>query len=68
MLERLSKEAKRRTTVATLFPNEVSALRLVRAVLMEISEEWEAGKIYLKMDNAPSLSSEAKPRLYRNSC
>ena len=57
MLERLSKEAKRRTTVATLFPNEVSALRLVRAVLMEISEEWEAGKIYLRMHNISKENS-----------
>lgn len=46
-LERLNKEIKRRTRVATLFPNEASCLRLVSAVLMETSEEWEAGKAYL---------------------
>ena len=46
-LERVNKEIKRRTRVATLFPNEASCLRLVSAVLMEISEEWEAGKAYL---------------------
>lgn len=46
-LERLHKEIKRRTRVATLFPNEASLLRLVTAVLMEVSEEWETGKIYL---------------------
>lgn len=39
LLERLNKEIKRRTRVATLFPNEASLLRLVSAVLMEISEE-----------------------------
>ena len=50
MLERLSKEIKRRTRVATLFPNEASLLRLVTAVLMEISEEWETEKIYLRME------------------
>ena len=48
MLERVNKEVKRRTQVATLFPNEASLLRLVSAVLMEISEEWETGKVYLK--------------------
>ena len=32
MLERINKEIKRRTRVATLFPNEPSALRLVTAV------------------------------------
>ena len=37
MLERLNEEIKRRTRVAGLFPNESSALRLVSAVLMEIS-------------------------------
>ena len=48
MLERVNKEVKRRTRVATLFPNEASLLRLVTAVLMEISEDWETGKVYLK--------------------
>ena len=41
MLERINREIKRRTRVANLFPNEASLLRLVSAVLMEISEEWE---------------------------
>lgn len=46
-LERVNKEIKRRTSVATLFPNEESILRLVSALLMEISEEWETGRIYI---------------------
>lgn len=50
VLERVNKEIKRRTRVATLFPNEASCLRLVTAVIMEISDEWETGRIYLKMD------------------
>ena len=33
--------------VATLFPNDASLLRLVTAVLIEISEEWETGKRYV---------------------
>jgi putative transposase len=49
MLENLNKQIKRRTCVAGLFPNEASALRLVTAVLMEQSEEWETGKVYLTM-------------------
>ena len=44
-IERLNKEIKRRTRVATLFPNEESLLRLVSAVLSEISEDWETGKV-----------------------
>ncbi len=46
-LERVNKEVKRRTRVATMFPNEASCLRLVAAVLMEISDEWQSGKAYL---------------------
>jgi len=52
LLERLNKEIKRRTRVATLFPNEAALLRLASAVLMEISEEWETEKIYLRMENS----------------
>jgi transposase-like protein len=47
LLECLNKELRRRTRVATLFPNEASLLRLVSAVLIEFSEEWETGKVYL---------------------
>jgi len=49
MLERLNQEIKRRTRVATLFPNEASLLRLVSAILSEQSDEWETGKVYLTM-------------------
>ena len=48
-LERVCKEIRRRTRVATIFPNEASCLRLVSAVLMEISETWETGRIYLEL-------------------
>jgi putative transposase len=50
MLERLNKEIKRRTRVATLFPNEASLLRLVSAVLAEVDEEWQTGKCYLNTE------------------
>jgi transposase-like protein len=46
-VERLNEEIRRRTWVARLFPNEASCLRLVTAILMEASEEWETGKAYL---------------------
>jgi putative transposase len=54
VLERTNKEVKRRTRVATLFPNEAALLRLVSAVLMEISEDWETEQIYFKMENRNS--------------
>ena len=45
-LERVNKEIRRRTRVVGVFPNEASCLRLVSAILMEISEEWQIGKHY----------------------
>ena len=48
-VERLNREVKRRTRVVGIFPNEASCLRLVSAILLEISDEWEAGRIYLSM-------------------
>jgi transposase-like protein len=40
VIERLNREIKRRTRVASIFPNENSCLRLVTAIVMEMSEEW----------------------------
>ncbi len=58
-LERLNQEIKRRTCVATLFPNEASLLRLADAILREISEEWEKGKDYLRLhDDVPANGTE----------
>jgi putative transposase len=48
-LERLSQEIKRRIRVVRVFPNEPSCLRLISAVVMEIGEEYEFGRVYLKM-------------------
>jgi len=45
-LERINKEIRRRTRVVGVFPNETSCLRLVSALLMETSEEWQIGKRY----------------------
>jgi putative transposase len=50
-LERVNQEVRRRTRVCRHFPNEASCLRLVSAVLMEISDEWETGKTYLTFND-----------------
>ena len=55
-LERVNQELRRRTRVASLFPNEASLLRLVSALLAETSQEWETGKIYLNMENQSQSS------------
>jgi transposase-like protein len=46
-LERVNQEIRRRTRVVGIFPNEAACLRLVSAILMEISDEWQASKAYL---------------------
>ena len=49
-LERVCLEIRRRTRVAGIFPNEDSCSRLVSALLMEVSETWETGRIYLSFE------------------
>jgi putative transposase len=46
-VERLHREVRRRARVVSIFPNQASCLRLVTAVLAEISDEWLTGRIYL---------------------
>ena len=55
-LERVNQELKRRTRVARVFPNEKSLLRLITALLVETSDDWETGKIYLNMECQPQPS------------
>ena len=49
-LERLNQEIKRRTHVIRIFPNEESALRLIRALAVEIHEDWIEVHRYLNME------------------
>lgn len=51
-LERLNQEIKRRTRVVRIFPNPESCLRLISAILMETSENWQTGHVYLRLDLA----------------
>lgn len=46
-VERVNRELKRRTRVASLFPNTESLLRLATALAVEISDDWESGRTYL---------------------
>ncbi len=50
-LERLNREIKRRTQVVSIFPNDASCLRLVTAIISEISDDWLAAKIYIKFSD-----------------
>ncbi len=51
MLERLNQEIKRRTHVVRIFPNSESCLRLVRALAVEMHENWLEAMRYLNMDH-----------------
>lgn len=63
LVERLNEEIKRRTRVARLFPNEAACLRLVSAILMEISEDWQtADKRYVVFEDEEQSEDN---RIYR---
>ena len=50
MLERINQELKRRTHIIRIFPNEASCLRLIRALAVEIHEDWIEAHRYLNME------------------
>ena len=56
----VNQEIVRRTRVVRVFPNEASCLRLVTALVMEISEEWETGRAYLTFTDS-NESSDRNP-------
>jgi transposase-like protein len=65
MLERINREIRRRTRVATLFPNEAACLRLVGAILLETHDEWVTEKIYLNMEYLTRHLAENEKPIYR---
>lgn len=60
MLERLNQEIKRRTHIVRIFPNAKACLRLVRALAVEIHEDWIEAHRYLNMD---MLREHLKPTM-----
>ena len=62
MLERQNEEIKRRTYVIRIFPTAESCLRLVRALAVELHENWIEATRYLNMD----LLIERKKEELRN--
>lgn len=51
-VERLHREVRRRSRIVSIFPNPASCLRLVSAVLAEISEDWLTGRTYMIFEGA----------------
>jgi putative transposase len=59
LLERLNEEIERRTHVVRIFPNAESCLRLVRALAVEMHENWLEAHRYLNMDDLREHKKEA---------
>jgi len=45
-----NRELRRRTRVASIFPNSDFCLRLVCALFAELDDEWLTGKVYLNFN------------------
>jgi putative transposase len=63
MLERLMEEIKRRTHVVRIFPNTDSCLRLLRALAVEMHENWIEAVRYLNMEYLKEHKKEALRRI-----
>lgn len=63
MLERLNEEIKRRTLVVRIFPNTNSCLRLIRALAVEMHENWIEATRYLNMDFLKEHRKQAARRV-----
>jgi len=63
MLERLMEEIKRRTLVVRIFPNAAACLRLIRALAVEVDENWIEAMQYLNMEPLAEQKREALRKL-----
>ncbi len=59
MMERLNEEIRRRERVIRVFPNDASALRLIGALLAEMSEVRQE-KLYFDMTEYHGWTAERK--------
>jgi putative transposase len=63
LLERLNEEIKRRTLVVRIFPNAAACLRLIRALSVEMHENWIEAIRYLNMEYLKEHKKELMRRV-----
>jgi putative transposase len=63
MLERIMEEIKRRTLVVRIFPNAAGCLRLVRALAVEMHENWIEAIRYLNMEPLREQNKDARRQI-----
>jgi len=59
----INKDLKQRSRVVGIFPNQESCLRYASLRLMEIDEEWQTGRRYLKINKEDQFLQEDDPLL-----
>ena len=57
-LERLNREVKRRSNVASIFPNDAAIERLVGAILLEQNDEWAVSRRYMSLEPLARLCDD----------
>ena len=58
LIEYLNKLIKKRSKVIGIFPNAKSCIRYISCLLMEIDEDWQTGRRYMRMDSIEENESE----------
>ena len=59
----INKDLKQRSKVVGIFPNQESCLRYVCIRLMEIDEEWQTGRRYIKITKEDQNLEQNDPLL-----
>ncbi|MDD4765864.1 MAG: transposase, partial [Atribacterota bacterium] len=61
----INKDLKQRSKVVGIFPNQESCMRYVCMRLMEIDEQWQTGRRYMKINKEDQFTQEDDLKLPR---